>query len=55
MLQSAELLQEKSHDAATSALENITEALMISRYSERLFEMKGEALCTVCPHQFSHN
>ncbi|CAA2986643.1 tpr repeat-containing thioredoxin ttl4 [Olea europaea subsp. europaea] len=47
MLQSAELLQEKTHDAATSALENITEALMISRYSESLFEMKGEALCTL--------
>ncbi|KAL2535029.1 Uncharacterized protein Adt_08380 [Abeliophyllum distichum] len=47
MHQSAELLQEKTRDAATSALGNIGEALMISRYSERLFEMKGEALCTL--------
>ncbi|KAL2464637.1 uncharacterized protein Fot_52593 [Forsythia ovata] len=47
MHQSAELLQERTRDAATSALGNIGEALMISRYSERLVEMKGEALCTL--------
>ncbi|KAL3819758.1 hypothetical protein ACJIZ3_005663 [Penstemon smallii] len=43
--QSAKLLQEGTHDAAKVALDNIAEALSISRYSEGLLEMKGEALC----------
>ncbi|XP_011075360.1 uncharacterized protein LOC105159854 [Sesamum indicum] len=45
MHQAAELLQEGTEDAATGALANIAEALSISRYSERLLEMKGQALC----------
>ncbi|XP_071720787.1 uncharacterized protein [Rutidosis leptorrhynchoides] len=42
--QSDDLLQQKSIESATKALEVITEALSISRYSERLLEMKGEVL-----------
>ncbi|KAL0383504.1 UNVERIFIED_CONTAM: DnaJsubfamily C member 7 [Sesamum calycinum] len=45
MHQAAELLQEGTEDGANSALANIAEALSISRYSERLLEMKGQALC----------
>ncbi|KAI3471343.1 hypothetical protein Pfo_030708 [Paulownia fortunei] len=45
MHQSAKLLQEGTDDAASSALGNIAEALSISRYSGRLLQMKGEALC----------
>nr|XP_043622481.1 dnaJ homolog subfamily C member 7 homolog [Erigeron canadensis] len=41
---SAELLKDKTIDSATNALEVITEALSISCYSEKLLEMKGEAL-----------
>ncbi|XP_031115831.1 uncharacterized protein LOC116019679 [Ipomoea triloba] len=43
--QSAELLQQKTFDAARSALEIIAKALSISCYSEKLLEMKGEGLC----------
>lgn len=42
--QSAELLQQKTLESATNALEVITKALSISIYSEKLLEMKGEAL-----------
>ena len=45
--QSAELLQLKSFESATHALEIITEALSISSYSEKLLELKGEALFRV--------
>jgi len=47
MNQSAELLQKKTLESATKALEVITDALSISRYSEKLLEMKGEALFMV--------
>ncbi|KAL0453147.1 UNVERIFIED_CONTAM: DnaJsubfamily C member 7 [Sesamum latifolium] len=47
MHQAAELLQEGTEDAAKGALANIAEALSISRYSERLLKMKGQALCTL--------
>ncbi|XP_019165832.1 PREDICTED: dnaJ homolog subfamily C member 7 homolog isoform X2 [Ipomoea nil] len=42
---SAELLKQQTCDAARSALEIIDDALSISRYSEKLLEMKGECLC----------
>nr|XP_043620179.1 dnaJ homolog subfamily C member 7-like [Erigeron canadensis] len=42
--QSAELLKNKTVDSAANALEVITKALSISYYSEKLLEMKGEAL-----------
>lgn len=48
MHQSATLLQEGTDDAAGRALGSIEEALSISRYSERLLQMKGEALYIVC-------
>ncbi|KAJ8445799.1 hypothetical protein Cgig2_027880 [Carnegiea gigantea] len=41
----AELLKLRTSEAATSALGSITEAMSISLYSEKLFEMKAEALC----------
>ncbi|KAH6818747.1 hypothetical protein C2S51_002350 [Perilla frutescens var. frutescens] len=44
MNQSATLLEEGTDDAAGRALENIGEALSISHFSERLLQMKGEAL-----------
>ncbi|XP_051138748.1 TPR repeat-containing thioredoxin TTL4 isoform X2 [Andrographis paniculata] len=47
MRESTKLLQEGTPDAASSALENIDAALSISRYSERLFELKAEALCNM--------
>ncbi|KAK1420694.1 hypothetical protein QVD17_22504 [Tagetes erecta] len=40
----AELLQHKTYESATAALEVINEALSISPYSEKLLEMNGEAL-----------
>ncbi|KAI7755136.1 hypothetical protein M8C21_026006, partial [Ambrosia artemisiifolia] len=40
----AELLQDKTFESATTALEVVEEALSISRYSEKLLETKGEAL-----------
>ncbi|KAL8095348.1 uncharacterized protein LOC141693196 [Apium graveolens] len=45
--QSAELLQQRTSDAASKALRIITEALAISSHSEKLLELKGEALCTL--------
>ncbi|OMO54363.1 Tetratricopeptide TPR-1 [Corchorus olitorius] len=41
---SAELLEQKSTNAASSALDTIAEALSISSYSEKLLQMKAEAL-----------
>lgn len=48
---SAELLKLRTSEAATSALESITEAMSISSYSERLLEMKAEALCMLQKHE----
>ncbi|XVF47324.1 hypothetical protein PTKIN_Ptkin03bG0100300 [Pterospermum kingtungense] len=44
ILQAAELLQRRISDDAENALEVIAEALQISMYSEKLLEMKAEAL-----------
>lgn len=41
----AELLQQRTPDAAKNALGITNDALSISCYSEKLLEMKGEALC----------
>lgn len=45
---STELLEQRTFDAALSALEIIDESLSISLYSEKLLEMKAEALYMVC-------
>lgn len=45
---SAKLLEQRTHDAALSALDVIAEALLISPYSEKLLEMKAEFLFMVC-------
>ncbi|KAM7270604.1 hypothetical protein ACFE04_029818 [Oxalis oulophora] len=42
---SAKLLDQKTSDGAASALEKITEALSTSSRSEKLLQMKAEALC----------
>ncbi|RDX64417.1 DnaJ-like subfamily C member 7, partial [Mucuna pruriens] len=47
---SAQLLQRTVSDAE-SALEHINEALMISSYSEKLLEMKAEALLMLCRYK----
>ena len=47
MHQSAILLQEGTDDAAGKALGSIEEALSTCRYSERLLQMKGEAMYIV--------
>lgn len=44
MDRSAELLRNRTYSDAANALEIITEALLISPYSENLIEMKAEAL-----------
>ncbi|PHT54584.1 hypothetical protein CQW23_09046 [Capsicum baccatum] len=41
----SELLQQRTPDAAKNALGITDEALSVSCYSEKLLEMKGEALC----------
>ncbi|CAL0310606.1 unnamed protein product [Lupinus luteus] len=41
----AELLKKRTSDAAGNALELLTTALSISSYSEKLLQMKAEALC----------
>lgn len=41
---STKLLEEKTSDAATRALERLSEAISISKFSEKLLEMKAEAL-----------
>ena len=43
----AELLKERTSDAAATALELVSKALSISLYSEKLLQMKAEALCLV--------
>lgn len=43
----AELLKKRTSDAAGTALELLTSALSISSYSEKLLQMKAEALCLV--------
>lgn len=45
---SSEILIKSTANDAETALEVIAEALMISPYSEKLLEMKTEALFTVC-------
>lgn len=45
--QSAELLRQKTSESANNALEIITEAISISRHSEKLVEMAAEALFLV--------
>ncbi|KAL3637207.1 hypothetical protein CASFOL_019506 [Castilleja foliolosa] len=47
MHQSTKLLQEGTDNSATTAVKSIDEALSISRFSERLLQMKGEALCSL--------
>ncbi|KAI7755133.1 hypothetical protein M8C21_026003, partial [Ambrosia artemisiifolia] len=49
--QSAELLQHKTYESATTALGIISEALSISCYSEKLLNMKGEALFVLGKHK----
>lgn len=46
--QCAELIRQRTCNAAISALEVISGVLSISSYSEKLLEMKGEALLMVC-------
>lgn len=45
---SGKLLEQKTSEAASSALERINEALSISSSSEKLLEMKADALYMVC-------
>ncbi|ESW04234.1 hypothetical protein PHAVU_011G078000 [Phaseolus vulgaris] len=45
---SAQLLLRRTSSDAERALEHINEALMISSYSEKLLEMKAEALLMLC-------
>ncbi|KAI3801303.1 hypothetical protein L1987_29407 [Smallanthus sonchifolius] len=49
--QSAELLQQKTHESATNALGIIADALSLSCYSEKLLNMKGEALFVLRKHK----
>lgn len=51
MRKADELLQQCSSDAANSALEVISEALNISCYSDKLFEMKAKALSMLLKHE----
>ncbi|KAF7804056.1 DnaJ-like subfamily C member 7 [Senna tora] len=46
----AELLKERVSDAAGTALELLSKALSISLYSEKLLQMKAEALCLLQKH-----
>lgn len=48
---SAQLLQRRTSSDAERALEHINEALMISSYSEKLLEMKAEALLMLCRYE----
>lgn len=48
MNRSAEILQKKTSSDVENALEFIAEALTISPCSEKLLEMKAEALFLVC-------
>lgn len=53
MNHSAEMLQRKTSSDVFSALEFIAEALTISPCSEKLLEMKAEALFLVCASSLS--
>ncbi|KAJ9548138.1 hypothetical protein OSB04_020681 [Centaurea solstitialis] len=48
---SAELLEQKTYESATNALRIIADALYISCYSEKLLQMKGEALLVLGKHE----
>ncbi|XP_061362426.1 uncharacterized protein LOC133306165 [Gastrolobium bilobum] len=48
---SAELLQRRTSSDAEKALDHINEALVISSYSEKLLEMKVEALLMLCRYE----
>ncbi|XP_057456752.1 uncharacterized protein LOC130747748 isoform X2 [Lotus japonicus] len=48
---SAELLQRRTSSDAEKALEHINEALMMSKYSENLLEMKAKALLMLCRYE----
>ncbi|MED6181458.1 hypothetical protein PIB30_019533 [Stylosanthes scabra] len=48
---SAELLQRSTSSDAEGALQHINEALMISSHSEKLLEMKAEALSMMCRYE----
>ncbi|XP_021741067.1 uncharacterized protein LOC110707352 [Chenopodium quinoa] len=48
---SAELLKLKTSEAASDALQHIAEALAISINSEKLLEMKAQALCMLSRHE----
>ncbi|KAK7312178.1 hypothetical protein VNO77_35856 [Canavalia gladiata] len=48
---SAQLLQMRTSSDAERALEHINEALTISSYSEKLLEMKAEALLMLCRYE----
>ncbi|KAI3514411.1 hypothetical protein L1887_12792 [Cichorium endivia] len=47
----AELLEQKTNESANNALGTITDALSISCYSEKLLNMKGEALLVLGKHK----
>ncbi|CAI9297654.1 unnamed protein product [Lactuca saligna] len=47
----AEILEQKTYESATNALGTITDALSISSYSEKLLNMKGEALLMLGKHK----
>ncbi|CAL0329358.1 unnamed protein product [Lupinus luteus] len=48
---SAEILRRRTSSDADRALEYISEALMISSYSEKLLEMKAEVLLMLCRYE----
>ncbi|KAL5168862.1 DnaJ subfamily C member 7 [Glycine soja] len=48
---SAQLLQRRTASDAERALEHINKALIISSYSEKLLEMKAEALLMLCRYE----
>ena len=52
----AEVLKQRTSEAAVDALKCIDEAMSISIYSEKLLELRAQALCMVCDvilHYFS--
>ncbi|KAK7258119.1 hypothetical protein RIF29_32574 [Crotalaria pallida] len=49
--QSAEILRTRASSDAERALEHISDALMISSYSEKLLEMKADALLMLCRYE----
>ncbi|KAL4571734.1 hypothetical protein LXL04_018499 [Taraxacum kok-saghyz] len=46
-----DLLEQKTHESATNAFQTITEALSISCYSDKLLNLKGEALLVLGKHK----